>query len=855
MAQWHIRLWRLNETDSYDYWERTHKHTSPIIYQALVKLQGLWIKIGQYLSTRYDVIPEQYIFQLEKLQDCVPPKSIDINDIVQSEFGMSSDQLFKWFEPTPLATASIAQVHRATLHERLGGRQVVVKIQHKGIERIIAQDLRDLRLIIRTIAFLEPRFNFEPVVGEWTSHVPLELDFINEANNTIRVRDQIKEHNQKYPLDHPLYIECHFADPNITLTTKRLMISTFVEGLKLSQISVNPEIDSDKIIMNIMKAYAFQIYVLGFFNSDPHPGNFLVAKIKNRWMPVLLDFGLCKQLEHQETVNMSRILLSAKHLDFTGLISGLSDLGIKISQDPEESMRLIRFVFRNTTSAEETRIENQRFSLGDQKLDFQNAFPSVLVLFSRVISLLRGLCMALDSRQSYLDIMSPFAQLFLRNSVSQTTKLGLISLTPVNATFLERELIQTVRKLIDDGSVLGIQIAVLKNHKWIVNIAGGSMGPYDPSPVQLDTLFPIFSATKSITSAVLHRLVSRGKAKYDDFVADHWPEFVPLQMNAQHAAIKRKTRIWHILTHSSGLEDAGTNTLSMNPLQITDWEKMRSVMERAVPSQEPGQRSVYHYLSFGWLTGVLCEKISGRPFQVEVRDLLESMGVPKGQAYIGIENGCEQRLATLFWDSSELPERADRIHGVPMPLALSDTTSHQSQSTVLSRKGSKHLRKSIDLASIASSVVKSHHNPMMMNPTLFNDLHVRQAVIPAANGHFSAQALATFFDHFLKVLQVQPPFDFTKEVIDTFIQGHPSLSSGFGYGFRRFKIKDTFRAFGHEGMGGSIGLCVPDQQLSVAITVNKLNLFQQSVTRPILDVIASHLEIDPIDLDLPAEAE
>lgn len=152
-------------------------------------MEGLWVKLGQYLSTRADVLPEPYIQLLKQLQDSLPPRPVnEVRNTIEEEFGKPVEELFSEFVEVPLATASIAQVHRATLRN---GQEVVVKVQHEGIKHVILEDLKNAKSIVEWIAWAEPVYNFNPMIDEWCREAPKELDFNIEADNTRKVASNL----------------------------------------------------------------------------------------------------------------------------------------------------------------------------------------------------------------------------------------------------------------------------------------------------------------------------------------------------------------------------------------------------------------------------------------------------------------------------------------------------------------------------------------------------------------------------------------------------------------------------------------------------------------------------------------
>ncbi|RKO88111.1 ABC1 family-domain-containing protein [Blyttiomyces helicus] len=388
---WRLAWFKTADKEKEDaVWARAHERNARKIYRALVSLQGLWIK---------DVLPPEYVERLQTLQDALPSKPLPVTvRTICSELGISSlDEVFASFDEEPLATASIAQVHRARLVDSRGGGNIVVKVQHHNVARKVRQDLTDLKLLVRIIGRLEPDFDFSPIVNEWCGEVPKELDFKIEANNTTTIRDAIDSHNVKgnYSPSDPLYVDCAFATPLADLVTEKVMVMTFVDGYRiLDTDALRAEgVDMDEIIKHIIRAYAFQIYVIGFWNSDPHP----------RAAP-------------HEVIALSKILLSAGNMDYGGLLSGLDELGLQLARDdPKHMMDIIQDDARAELDKEEkeAKLARKEAKLARKtkkekpapKRRIIDALPGVIVFFGRVLQLLTGLCMVADSRQSYFTLM------------------------------------------------------------------------------------------------------------------------------------------------------------------------------------------------------------------------------------------------------------------------------------------------------------------------------------------------------------------------------------------------------------------------------------------------------------------
>ncbi|KAK1289871.1 putative ABC1 protein [Acorus calamus] len=870
-------------------WEKAHERNARRVLNLIIELEGLWVKMGQYLSTRADVLPEAYISLLKQLQDSLPPRPVEeVCRTIQKELGKTMSELFSDFVDIPLATASIAQVHRATLKS---GKEVVVKVQHKGIKKVILEDLKNAKSIVDWIAWAEPQYDFNPLIDEWCKEAPRELDFDIEAENTRSVSKNLccKSERESTRVDHHVDV----LIPDVIQSSEKVLILEFMDGIRLNDLELlqTYNVDKQKLVEEITRAYAHQIYVDGFFNGDPHPGNFLVSK-EPPHRPILLDFGLTKRISGSMKQALAKMFLASAEGDHAALLSALTEMGLKLRLDmPEQVMDVTNVFFRSSTPANEAlenmkalngqRTKNMKIIQDKMKLNEKqmarfnpvDAFPGDAVIFFRVINLLRGLSSILNVRIVYLDIMRPFAEATLRGSIEGPV-MGAqwIHDTPVHSD-VEAKLRRLLMELGSD-KILGIQVCAYKDGNVIIDTAAGMLGRYDPRPVQPDTLFPVFSATKGVTAGMLHWLVDNEKLKLEEAVANIWPDF---GNNG-----KDKIKVHHALNHTSGLHNAIGDAMRSDPLIICNWDECLNLISKSIPQTEPGSEQLYHYLSFGWLCGGIIEHASGKKFQEVLEEAIVKPLNIQGELYVGIPPGVESRLATLTLDTESLNNLPSMPSLPNMPTAMQG-----------------------NLVEFVKTL-----------PILFNTLNVRRAIIPAANGHCSARALARYYAA-LSTGGIPPPphpahsdpplgshlhipnfpslktstkkkksnktkakeasqANYTK-ISNNTEQANDSNNSDsssssevsrifrssdihnafmgtgeyanlilpngqFGLGFRRFKRSDgIFSSFGHSGIGGSTGFCDIEHKFAIAVTVNKMSL--GGVTRRVIQLVCSELNI------------
>jgi ubiquinone biosynthesis protein len=269
---------------------------------AFEELGPTYIKLGQILSTRPDLVPMEYIDELSSLQDKVPSFPFEqVRNVVSAEFGMPPEDLFDTLEEEPFASASIGQVHRAVLKD---GESVAVKFQRPGIQKIIEVDL-EIMLHLATLAehHIEELSFHRPVkiVEEFAKTLEKEIDYQNEATNMERVA--------RYFLDDPhVYIPKVFRET----TTTRVLTTEFIEGIKISGVEKLEAAGLDRGILTARGANLVlkQIFIQGFFHADPHPGNIFVLSDN---VICLLDFGMTGIVDRQTREDFVDLLDSIVH--------------------------------------------------------------------------------------------------------------------------------------------------------------------------------------------------------------------------------------------------------------------------------------------------------------------------------------------------------------------------------------------------------------------------------------------------------------------------------------------------------------------------------------------------------------
>ena len=265
----------------------------------LEKLGPAFIKLGQLLSTRADLLPPPYLLALGRLQDQIEPFPFsEVEQIVESELGFRISKGFESFDATPLAAASLGQVHRAALRD---GRPVAVKVQRPNIRERVAEDLATLQDIAE---FLDARtqagrqFGFTRIVHEFRRTIAQELDYRREAHSLVRIADNL-EGFPNLVVPRPVH----------DYTTPRVLTMELIKGRKITALSpvVRQEIDGEELARELFRAYLKQIIIDGFFHADPHPGNVFLT---DDGRIALIDLGMVSRLAPSQQDQLLKMLLA-----------------------------------------------------------------------------------------------------------------------------------------------------------------------------------------------------------------------------------------------------------------------------------------------------------------------------------------------------------------------------------------------------------------------------------------------------------------------------------------------------------------------------------------------------------------
>ncbi len=386
------------------------------IRKVIEELGPTYVKIGQIASTRADIIPEEILKELEKLQDNVPSFSFEkVTRIIEEELGSPVTEVFEWIDEEAIAAASIGQVHCARLRT---GELVAVKVQRPQIKVMIETDLEillDLAALAEYRMERMERLQLRDVVEEFAKSLSNELDYSIEARNAEKIAKQFKA-------DPSIHIPAIYGD----YSTRTVLTMEFVEGLKLNHFEEieSKGYDRKAIAEQLVRALFHQVLVEGFFHADPHPGNIFLLQ---GGVLSFIDFGMVGRLSSDMKQNLASLVIAMMRQSTDSMIKVILKIGI-VPEDVDLASL--------TNDIDELRemyidVPMSQISLGEAISDlFKVAFrhqiriPSDFTLLAKCFLTLEGIVEKLDPQLSIMDMAEPFGLKLLKERYRPRTIAG-----------------------------------------------------------------------------------------------------------------------------------------------------------------------------------------------------------------------------------------------------------------------------------------------------------------------------------------------------------------------------------------------------------------------------------------------
>ena len=373
------------------------------------------VKFGQWMSTRPDILPLEYVAELEKLQDHVQPFSFEeVRAIIQGELGGEIEEFFEYFSEEVIASGSIAQVHRANLKD---GTSVAVKVQRPGIAKTIDTDMEillDLSKLAGEHIIKSDIYDPVAIVEEFAYAIERQLDFLSEARSVERFAQNFESIDYVYT---PKVL--------VDLSSRRILTLEFIEGIKINDLEgiESTGLDNKEIAFNIASAYLRQVYIDGFFHGDPHPGN-LFAMPRN--VIGFTDFGIMGVLDATAKKYLTKSLVAVVNKDARALAESMFDMGMVTGDVDFDSFSTdLDYMLRKYSG-----ISLSKVNFGEVLADVlhlmnrhHTRMPPSLALLTMTLWSVEGLVRNIDPEFNTFDASRPFVTEVIAKSLNPISRI------------------------------------------------------------------------------------------------------------------------------------------------------------------------------------------------------------------------------------------------------------------------------------------------------------------------------------------------------------------------------------------------------------------------------------------------
>jgi predicted unusual protein kinase regulating ubiquinone biosynthesis (AarF/ABC1/UbiB family) len=385
--------------------KRWDRMSARALNQAAIELGGVLLKAGQFLSTRADVLPAAYVEKLARLQDRARPQPYtDVRRVLCEELGAPPEELFARIWRRPMASASLAQVHRATLHD---GREVAVKVQRPDVRAALSADLSTLRMAVRAIEGVEGSLGFALLLDQLEASLARELDFALEAASAERMAANFAGS----PVVRIPKVVAEF-------TCARVLVTEYLPGIRITDRARlrRAGVEPARVLDALLGAYAAQVFRHGLFHGDPHPGNLLVLPGEaGAFALCFVDFGIVQEVPEGFRDHALALVRAVVARDAAGVSAALYALGIA-TRDPSartiEQMaeRLVAHLALRDEPGSDPAAALE--GLGAEltallRADPLATVPGHLFLLGRVLGLLSGVSTQLGARANLAKALLP----------------------------------------------------------------------------------------------------------------------------------------------------------------------------------------------------------------------------------------------------------------------------------------------------------------------------------------------------------------------------------------------------------------------------------------------------------------
>jgi predicted unusual protein kinase regulating ubiquinone biosynthesis (AarF/ABC1/UbiB family) len=451
--------------------------------KTFISLGPVYIKLGQWLSSRADILPQPYLEELAKLQDEVPAESFDkVKPIIEKDLG-PMDKSFDFVDTNVISGASLGQVYKAKLH----GKDVIIKVKRPGIEKVVEEDIHVLKKIIPfAMKFVDPnlRYSAEAMLSQFIETIHEEMDYRIESQNL----KAIKKNMEDYPkLKIPSVIDDR--------SSQNILTMEYLPGIKITNVKALDEagIDREQLVVRVHKVFFTMLLRHDLFHADPHPGNIAVA---NDGSLILYDFGMVGRLDSKTRLKLIRLYLALIEREPARTVAAMDDLGMLMPGFDrniiEKGISLSIQAFHGTKV---DRIEVRvLMDLANKTMSrFPFKLPKHLALYMRMASILEGVYLTHKVKFRFINVLQDILEEenIIKDAYIEELKISLgkfvksidsaIALVPEIRQFLEQNKnmqsnIQKPRTILLSGSILSAAVFVGSTILYSTNYLAGETG-------------------------------------------------------------------------------------------------------------------------------------------------------------------------------------------------------------------------------------------------------------------------------------------------------------------------------------------------------------------------------------------
>ena len=365
-----------NQIDSEQFRKNARK-----ILETFISLGPVYIKLGQWLSSRADILPQPYLVELSKLQDSVPSAPFDqVKPIIEKDIGPINEK-FDEINPDSISGASLGQVYRGSI----SGQQIVVKVKRPGIEKIVAKDLKVLKTILPlALRFVDPnlRYSVNAMLSQFIETIHEEMDYTNESENLKKIKKNMEN-------SHQVIVPSVYDD----YSSKNVLTMEYLPGIKVTNVQALDEkgIDREQLVIDIHKIFFTMLLKHSIFHADPHPGNISVT---DDGKLILYDYGMVGRINNETRFRLVRLYLALVEKNPSRVVNAMNDLSMLtpgynrtvIEKGIEISIRAM-----HGNKPDEMEVQSLMELANQTMSKFPFVLPKNLALYMRMASIIEGI--------------------------------------------------------------------------------------------------------------------------------------------------------------------------------------------------------------------------------------------------------------------------------------------------------------------------------------------------------------------------------------------------------------------------------------------------------------------------------